>query len=80
MEYPTQATCPYCLSAQGYVRRVLFRAHERMFTYTCEDCHRMWTGEPHAYESIGDEPLDRPKRLNLHMVQPRSRKPLSAGR
>ena len=51
MEHPTQAKCPYCLSSEGYVRRVTLTADERLFTFICADCRRIWNGEPHAYEA-----------------------------
>jgi hypothetical protein len=53
MNEPTQASCPYCLSSEGYVRQVTVKDDRRTFTFTCEDCRRTWQGDEHRIVEAG---------------------------
>ena len=60
MDHPTQSSCPYCLSPEGYVRRVtISKDDQRTFTFTCDKCKHSWDGEAHPSEHP-DQPWARP--------------------
>lgn len=70
MEHQTQARCPYCRSSEGYLRRVTLWPGERMFTFTCADCHRTWNGEPHSHETTPSQSLGAgPQPENIELLR-----------
>ena len=70
MDQPTRASCPYCQTADGFVRAVrIAKDDQRTLTYVCASCCRSWDGEPH----FPDWPEAAPMLLYAKQSQPDDR-------